>query len=261
MAAKIRVCPKCRGHNSECPHCGGGGADDARRGLNVIGSRVKPPTEGLSTSQYAKRVARNKLAKKMAEKEAEREEAEGFERLRSEETERAKKVLEQLKRDRLLKKDQAENSRKQRELDRLLKKQQAENSRKRKERDRVTKKNQAEKSRQQKERDWLERNKEAKKTDEKPKRSRLNRIVDLEGGSEKIERGAPAGIPQSQETGERQKQILFESCEETIGEGQELSTISSRRRQMAWFGRIVDGSEPLEKPLNWWEKMFWFLIR
>ena len=27
VMSKIRVCPKCRGHNSECYHCGGGGAD------------------------------------------------------------------------------------------------------------------------------------------------------------------------------------------------------------------------------------------
>ena len=260
MAAKIRVCPKCRGHNSECPHCGGSGADDTRRGLNIIGSRVKPPTEGLSTSQYSKRVARNKLAKKMAEKEDERTEAEGFERRRYEEAERVKKVLEQLKRDRKFRKEQAENSREQKERDRLLKKQQAENSRKRKERDRVTKKNQAKKGRQQKERNWLERTKEAKKKDEKPKRTRINRSVDRNEGSEKFERGAPNGIPNREDI-ERQEQISPEVNENAIGSSPELNSIASRRRQLAWFGRIVDGSEPMEKPLNWWEKIVWWFIQ
>ena len=225
MAAKIRVCPKCRGHNSECPHCGGGGADDARRGLNVIGSRVKPLSEGLSTAQYAKRVAQNMLAKKLAEKDAEHKNAEVLKSHRSEEAERVKKVLEQLKSDRLLKKEQAEKRRKQKELE------------------------------------WLERNKEAKKNYEKPKRARLDRSVYLSEGSEKFERVAPTGIPDRQDTRERQNQISREVYEETIGEGRELYTIASKRRQLAQFGRIVDGSEPLEKPLNWWEKIIKFFIR
>lgn len=259
MAAKIRVCPKCRGHNSECPHCGGGGADDARRGLNVIGSRIKPPTEGLSTSQYAKRVARNKLAKKLAEKGAERKEAEGFERSRYEKAERVKKILEQLKKDRQLRKEQVENSREQRERDRLLKKHQAENNRKRKERDRVTKKKQAKKCQQQKERDWLERNKEAKKKDEKPKRTRIKRSIDRNEESEIFERGALTRVPNREDI-ERQEQIAPEVNEDAIGRAPEQNSIASRRRQLDSFGRIVDGSGPLKKPLNWWNKMVWFLI-
>ena len=135
MAAKIRVCPKCRGHNSECPHCGGGGADDARRGLNVVGGVFKPPESGLTTEEFAKRVAQNKLAKQRAEEQYERKEAERQERIRTEEMEEERRERERLR----------------------------------------------------------------------------------------IE--------------------------------------ASRRRQLAWFGRIVDGSEPLEKPLNWWEKIVWFLIR
>ena len=135
MAAKIRVCPKCRGYNSECPHCGGGGADDARRGLNVVGGVYKPPGLGLTTEEFAKRVAQNKLAKQRAEEQYERKEAERQERIRTEEMEEERRERERLR----------------------------------------------------------------------------------------IE--------------------------------------ASRRRQLAWFGRIVDGSEPLEKPLNWWEKIVWFLIR
>ena len=129
MAAKIRVCPKCRGHNSECPHCGGGGADDARRGLNVVGGVYKPPGSGLTTEEFAKRAAQNKLAKQRAEEEYERKEAERRERIRWEEIEEERKERERLR----------------------------------------------------------------------------------------IE--------------------------------------ASRRRQLAWFGRIVDGSEPLVKPLNLWEKI------
>ncbi len=135
MAAKIRVCPKCRGHNSECPHCGGGGADDARRGLNVVGGVYKPPGSGLTTEEFAKRAAQNKLAKQRAEEEYERKEAERRERIRWEEIEEERKERERLR----------------------------------------------------------------------------------------IE--------------------------------------ASRRRQLAWFGRIVDGSEPLVKPLNLWEKIVWFLMR
>ena len=135
MAAKIRVCPKCRGHNSECPHCGGGGADDARRGLNVVGGVYKPPGSGLTTEEFAKRAAQNKLAKQRAEEEYERKEA------------------------------------------------------------------------------------------------------------------------------ERQERIRLEAIEEERKERERLRIEASRRRQLAWFGRIVDGSEPLIKPLNWWEKIVWFLMR
>ena len=135
MAAKIRVCPKCRGHNSECPHCGGCGADDARRGLNVVGGVYKPPGSGLTTEEFAKRAAQNKLAKQRADEEYERKEA------------------------------------------------------------------------------------------------------------------------------ERQERIRWEEMEEERKERERLRIEASRRRQLAWFGRVVDGSEPLEKPLNWWEKIVWFLIR
>ncbi len=135
MAAKIRVCPKCRGHNSECPHCGGGGADDARRGLNVVGGVYKPPGSGLTTEEFARRAAQNKLAKQRAEEEYERKEA------------------------------------------------------------------------------------------------------------------------------ERQERIRLEAIEEERKERERLQIEASRRRQLAWFGRIVDGSEPLIKPLNWWEKIVWFLMR
>lgn len=135
MAAKIRVCPKCRGHNSECPHCGGGGADDVRCGLNVVGGVYRPPGSGLTTEEFAKRAAQNKLAKQRAEEEYERKEAERRERIRWEEIEEERKERERLR----------------------------------------------------------------------------------------IE--------------------------------------ASRRRQLVWFGRIVDGSEPLVKPLNWWEKIVWFLMR
>lgn len=135
MAAKIRVCPKCRGHNSECPHCGGGGADDARRGLNVVGGVYEPPGSGLTTEEFAKRAAQNKLAKQRAEEEYELKEA------------------------------------------------------------------------------------------------------------------------------ERQERIRWEEMEEERRERERLRIEASRRRQLAWFGRIVDGSAPFEKPLNWWEKIVWFLIR
>ena len=135
MAAKIRVCPKCRGHNSECPHCGGGGADDARRGLNVVGGVYKPPGSGLTTEEFEKRRVQNVIAKQFREAEIERKEE------------------------------------------------------------------------------------------------------------------------------ERQERIRWEEMEEERKERERLRIEASRRRQLAWFGRIVDGSEPLKKPLNWWEKIVWFLMR
>lgn len=153
MAAKIRVCPKCRGHNSECPHCGGGGADDARRGLNVVGGVYKPPGSGLTTEEFAKRAAQNKLAKQRAEEEYERKEAERRERIRWEEMEEERRVFE------------------------------------------------------------------------------------------------------------RQERIRLHKFEKERKERERLRIEASRRRQLAWFGRIVDGSEPLIKPLNWWEKIVWFLMR
>ena len=60
---------------------------------------------------------------------------------------------------------------------------------------------------------------------------------------------------------ERQERIRLEAIEEERKERERLRIEASRRRQLAWFGRIVDGSEPLIKPLNWWEKIVWFLIR
>lgn len=135
MAAKIRVCPKCRGHNSECPHCGGGGADDARRGLNIVGGVYKPPGEGLTTEEFEKRRVQNVIAMQRREAEIERKES------------------------------------------------------------------------------------------------------------------------------DRQERIRLEAIEEERKERERLRVETSRRRQLAWFGRIVDGSEPLEKPLNWWEKVMWWLLQ
>ena len=60
---------------------------------------------------------------------------------------------------------------------------------------------------------------------------------------------------------ERKERIRLEAIEEERKERERMRIEASRRRQLAWFGRIVDGSEPLEKPLNWWEKIVWFLIR
>ena len=37
----IRICPKCHGHNGDCAHCGGSGADDSREELNIIGAQKK----------------------------------------------------------------------------------------------------------------------------------------------------------------------------------------------------------------------------
>ena len=34
-----------------------------------------------------------------------------------------------------------------------------------------------------------------------------------------------------------------------------------RKRQMRWFGRIVDGTEPIREPLKWCEKIVWALIQ
>ena len=60
---------------------------------------------------------------------------------------------------------------------------------------------------------------------------------------------------------ERRERIRWEEIEEERKERERLRIEASRRRQLAWFGRIVDGSEPLVKPLNLWEKIVWFLMR
>ena len=135
VMGEIRVCPACQGHNSDCPHCGGGGADDARRGLNIVGGVYKPPGSRLTTEEFEKRRVENVISKQRREAELERKEA------------------------------------------------------------------------------------------------------------------------------ERQERIRLEAIEAERRKRERLRIETSRRRQRSWFGRIVDGSEPLEKPLNWWEKIIWFLIR
>lgn len=37
----IRICPRCHGHNGDCAHCGGSGADDSREELNIVGAQKK----------------------------------------------------------------------------------------------------------------------------------------------------------------------------------------------------------------------------
>ena len=53
----IRVCPKCHGHNSECYHCGGGGADTPDRPLNVI----RPARKKSATDQDLERKRRRAM--------------------------------------------------------------------------------------------------------------------------------------------------------------------------------------------------------
>lgn len=56
---KIRVCPACHGHNAECSHCGGGGADDHREGLNIIGANSYLVLKRISNEEFDRRRAQN----------------------------------------------------------------------------------------------------------------------------------------------------------------------------------------------------------
>ena len=141
----IRVCPACQGHNSECPHCGGGGADDARQGLNVIGAKSASTSKRISGEQFEYRRAQNAAMK--ATRERDRLQAEEERRRLADEQEQAAM--------RLALEKEREADRKAREFAR--------------------------------------------------------------------------------------REML-------------------RKRQMRWFGRIVDGTEPFREPLKWWEKIVWALI-
>ena len=141
----IRVCPACQGHNSECPHCGGGGADDARQGLNVIGAKSASTSKRISGEQFEYRRAQNAAMK--ATRERDRLQAEEERRRLADEQEQAAM--------RLALEKEREADRKAREFAR--------------------------------------------------------------------------------------REML-------------------RKRQMRWFGSIVDGTEPIREPLKWWEKIVWALI-
>lgn len=144
--ADIRVCPACQGHNSECPHCGGGGADDARQGLNVIGATTASASKRISGEQFEYRRAQNEAMKVTRERE----------RMRAEE----------------------------------------------------------------------ERRRIADEREQVAMRLALEKEREAERRARALAR----------------REML-------------------RKRQMRWFGRIVDGTEPIREPLKWWEKIVWALIQ
>ena len=76
---------------------GASDVDDARRGLNVVDGVYKPLGSGLTTEEFAKRAAQNKLSKQRAEEEYERKESERQERIRWEELEEERTERERLR--------------------------------------------------------------------------------------------------------------------------------------------------------------------
>ena len=97
MREKIRVCPACNGHNSDCPHCGGGGADDDRQGLNIIGGVSSSAFKRISNEEFDLRRVQNVRIKEEREAAILIAEDERLERMR---LERRIRAMEKLKEER-----------------------------------------------------------------------------------------------------------------------------------------------------------------
>jgi len=74
VMSRIRVCPKCLGHNSECYHCGGGGADtpspEEERALRPRGARQRSKKTAEDIEIERRRAKAKKDPKVIAEGQA-----------------------------------------------------------------------------------------------------------------------------------------------------------------------------------------------
>lgn len=240
---EIRVCPACQGHNSDCPHCGGGGADDARRGLNVIGSLLKPPSVGLTSAEFKKHKIQNELSKKESEIDNEREKAEPLKLIQKKVTEEAINERKRKESTKLQRREKAKKKRKLAESNRIKKLEEAKRRHELSEGASMERHEKARMEQKRLEREWLKKIKEARK---EKKQLEIERLEETDRLSEEL--------VQQERNRINDTSASADECQLRQDEGSGL-------RQQKWFGRIVDGTEPIEKPLHWMERFKRWLIK